>query len=146
MPAAKRGLMLSLFWRLHKWVLQLSGGRSFDRLGKLNVLLLHTVGRKSGKPRLTALNYVVHGSAYVVVASNAGADFDPAWWLNLQGRPKAEIETRGVKRKVIWRVAQAAEAETLYAKFVEAEDGYAEYKRRTARPIPVVILEPLAGG
>lgn len=144
MAAVERGPVLKLFWRLHKWILQLTGGRNMDKIGNLSVLLLRTVGRKSGKPRLTALSYVPHENGYVVVASNAGADFDPAWWLNLQAMPDAEIEIRGVKTKVKWHTATVAEAAGLYKQFVDAETGYSDYKQRTQREIPVVVLKPVS--
>jgi deazaflavin-dependent oxidoreductase (nitroreductase family) len=84
-------------------------------------------------------------SGFVVVASNAGGNFEPTWWLNLQAHPEAEIQLRGKRMKVKARRASADEASRLYAKFVEADPSYAEYKLRTARPIAVVVLEPLAG-
>jgi deazaflavin-dependent oxidoreductase (nitroreductase family) len=142
MPAVSRGPALKFYWRLHKWILQMTSGRLFARVGKLDVLMLRTTGRKSGQPRLTALSFVPHAAGYAVVASNAGADSEPSWWLNLQAKPRAELEIRGVRFAVTWRIAQGDEAEKLYAKFVEAEPGYAEYRQRTARKIQVLILEP----
>lgn len=62
--------------------------------------------------------------------------------VNLQAKPRAEVEIRGVRSTVTWRIAQSEEAEKLYAKFVEAEPSYAEYRQRTTRKIQVVILEP----
>jgi hypothetical protein len=102
---------------MHKWILRASGGRLFAKIGKLPVLLLFTRGgRKSGEVRMNALSYVPHGNAYAVVASNAGADFHP--------------EARG------------DEKDEIFAEFEKAEPGYAEYKKRTKREIPVVVLEP----
>jgi deazaflavin-dependent oxidoreductase (nitroreductase family) len=140
--AVKRGPFLKFFWWYHKLLLRLSGGRAFDRIGKLRVLLLHTTGRRSGQPRVTALSYVPHGSSFAVVASNAGANFEPAWWLNLQSQPEAEVQVRGKKLSVKSRLAAAEEAAAIYAKFVEADKSYAEYKQRTTRPISVVVLDP----
>lgn len=141
MPTATRGPALELFWRMHKWILRASGGRLFAKIGKLPVLLLYTKGRKSGEPRMNTLSYVPHGEAYAVVASNAGADFHPGWWLNLRELPEADIQIRGQKMKVKWREAKGNEAEEIYARFVEAEPGYGEYRKRTKREIPVVVLD-----
>lgn len=91
---------------------------------------------------MNALSYVAHGAAYAVVASNAGADFHPAWWLNLREMPEAAIQIRGTEMKAKWREAKGKEREELYAKFVEEESGYGIYRTRTKREIPVVVLEP----
>lgn len=140
--AVKLNPILKLFWRMHMWVLRISGGRAIDKIGKLSVLLLYTIGRKSGDTRTNALSYVPQGSAYVVVATNAGADFHPSWYLNLSARPEAQIEIQGKKSKVKWRQAKGEEADELFSKFVEGDPSYAEYKARTKRKIPVVVLEP----
>ena len=142
MPTATRGPMLELFWRTHKWILRASGGRLFARIGKLPVLMLYTKGRKSGEARMNALSYVPHGGAYAVVASNAGADFHPGWWLNLRGMSEAELQIGGKGMKVKWREAKGKEAEELYVRFADSDARYAEYWRRTKREIPVVVLEP----
>jgi deazaflavin-dependent oxidoreductase (nitroreductase family) len=78
----------------------------------------------------------------VFVASNAGEDREPAWWRNLQSRPDAEVEVGRDVRAVHARDATPEEAERLYGRFVEAFPTYAEYRQRTTRRIPVVILEP----
>ena len=145
MPTATRGALLEMFWRMHKWILRASGGRLLARIGRLPVLMLHTRGRKSGDPRTNALSYIPFEEAFVVVGTNAGADFHPSWWLNLREMPDAEIEIRGKKRRVTWREAKGGEAKELFARFVEADAGYAEYRERTKREIPVVILEPMTG-
>jgi deazaflavin-dependent oxidoreductase (nitroreductase family) len=140
MPNATRGPALEFFWRMHRWILRASGGRLFARIGKLPVLLLYTKGRKTGEARMNALSYVAHGSAYAVVASNAGADFHPGWWLNLNKMAETEIQIRGQRMKVKWHEAKGDEKEEIFAEFVKAEPGYAEYKKRTKREIPVVVL------
>ncbi len=142
MPAVKLNPAPKLFWRMHKWILRVGGGRAIDKLGKLSALILYTVGRKSGEVRTNALSYVPHSNAYVVVATNAGPDFHPSWWLNLCAKPEAQIEIRGAKTKIKWRVTNGQEADELHSKFVEADSSYAEYKARTKREIPVVVLEP----
>ena len=87
--------------------------------------------------------YIEDRGACVVLASNGGAPYDPAWWLNLRADPDAVIEVRGARTRVRARQADAAEAERLYDRFVEMSRQYATYRDRVGRPIPVVILEPL---
>jgi deazaflavin-dependent oxidoreductase (nitroreductase family) len=128
---------------MHRWILHTTGGRLFAKVGKLSVLLLYTKGRKSGEERMNGLSFVPFGDGYAVVASNAGADFHPGWWLNLREMPDAEIQVRGQRMKVKWRAVTGQEREEIFAKFVEAEPGYAEYRKRTKREIPVVVLEPI---
>jgi deazaflavin-dependent oxidoreductase (nitroreductase family) len=106
------------------------------------VLLLTTTGRRSGKLRTTPLLYVRDGEAIVVVASNGGSDSFPAWWLNLQSKPQAEVEIRGTRTRVTARKASSAERARLWPKFTSGYPGYAKYATKTAREIPVVILEP----
>jgi deazaflavin-dependent oxidoreductase (nitroreductase family) len=142
--AVRRGPILKAFWRWHKWILKASGGRLLANIGKLSVLVLHTRGHASGEPRTTVLSFVPYEQSYVVVASNAGAGHDPAWWRNLQQTPRTEIEIRGRRLAVTWRQAAGAEAEQLYTRFVQADPSYAEYQSRTSRPIPVVVLTPAA--
>ncbi len=78
----------------------------------------------------------------VVVASNAGRDDDPSWWLNLKAHPDTEVEVGKEVRRVHARQAGSADAKRLYDRFVEALPQYGDYRKRTTREIPVVILEP----
>jgi F420H(2)-dependent quinone reductase len=136
--------VLRVFWSLHRALRRLSGGRlgtrtaSGDRLG---TLFLHTVGRKSGQPRANALFYVLDGPNFVVVASNAGADTDPAWWLNLGEQPEAAVEIAGGRHAVRARLATPEEADRLWPRLIAANPGYADYRAKAQRSIPVVILE-----
>jgi deazaflavin-dependent oxidoreductase (nitroreductase family) len=137
--------VLQVIWFVHRTLRRLSGGRlgttsaSEDRLG---TLFLHTVGRKSGEARANGLFYVLDGSDLIVVASNAGSDADPAWWLNLRSRHDAEVEIGGARRPVRARPASREEVDRLWPRLVAANPDYATYRTKTTRPIPVVILEP----
>jgi F420H(2)-dependent quinone reductase len=132
-------------WAVDNAVSRLSGGRLTvpnGSRGRLRTLFLHTRGRTSGEPRRNGLYYVEVGPDLVVVASNIGEDRDPAWWRNLQARPEAEVEIGATRRPVRARQATPEEAGPLYERFVAAVPTYDEYRRKAARPIPVVILEP----
>ncbi len=132
-------------WAIDNTVSRVSGGRlampNASR-GRLRTLFLHTTGRTSGKPRRNGLYFIELGEDLVVVASNVGDDRDPAWWRNLQTRPEAEVEIGATRRPVRARQATPEEAALLYERFVAAIPTYDEYRSRTSRPIPVVILEP----
>ena len=106
------------------------------------VLLLTTTGRRSGKSRTTPLLYLREGEAIVVVGSNGGSDSTPAWWLNLRSEPHAEVEIGRARTRVTARKASPEEHVRLWAQFTAGYPGYAKYATKTAREIPVVMLEP----
>lgn len=105
-------------------------------------LYLRTVGRRTGTRRRTSLYYVDDGDNLAIVTSNAGRDREPAWWLNLQAEPDAEVEIRKETRPVRARQATRAEVDRTWPQFVAGLRNYATYKRKTDRAIVVVILEP----
>jgi len=132
-------------WALHRGIHAASGGRlGTFRPGptRLGTLFLETTGRRTGTLRRTGLAYVEDGPNVAIVVSNAGADTDPAWWLNLQARPEAAIEIGGTRQAVRARRATPDEDVRLWPRFVLGYSAYAEYRRATTRDIPIVILEP----
>jgi deazaflavin-dependent oxidoreductase (nitroreductase family) len=147
-PVTPPRWLLRIGWALHRTFYGLSSGRvgvwrpTGTRLGSLR---LHTIGRRTWQPRETFLYYVAVGPDVTVVASNAGDDAPPAWYLNLQATPDAEIELWGERRLVRARHATPEERARIYPRFVAGLADYAEYERRTSRPIPVVILETVSG-
>lgn len=137
---------LSLAWtRVHVRLLRWSKGRlrfGFLLAGDMPVLALTTTGRKSGERRTTVVAYLRHGDSYAVVASNAGSDRAPAWWLNLRADPNGEIDAAGDRLAVRARLVQGDEREQLWQRFVTANESYARYSGYTARQLPVVALDP----
>lgn len=136
---------------LHRALLRLSGGRLGSRLGSMPVIELTTVGRRSGEPRTAILTVPVRepmpggqgGERLVVIASRGGDDLQPAWYLNLVAEPAVQVARVGEHpRPYRARTADAAERARLWPLAVRAYSGYAAYQRKTAREIPVVILEP----
>lgn len=107
------------------------------------ILLLTTRGRKTGEPKDVALQYLPEGDAFVVVASYAGEPRHPGWWLNLRARPEAEVKIAGRARRVRARESDGAERERLWSRFIAIDPSYEEYRRRTTRRIPVVVLGPI---
>ncbi|HKJ25183.1 MAG TPA: nitroreductase family deazaflavin-dependent oxidoreductase [Myxococcota bacterium] len=133
--------LLALITAVHRWVYVTSGGRIGHKLGRQPMLLLHTVGRKTGAPRTTPLLYVRDGERFLVVASNAGDDRAPAWWLNARAAGEATIQVGTERHRVAVRAASEAERPALWKHCCEQYPNYATYEKRTDRPIPVVILE-----
>ena len=131
--------------RLHARLLRLSKGRlrfGFFLAGKMRVLALTTTGRKSGQPRSTVVAYLPDGDGYAIVASNAGGDRTPTWWLNLQADPRCEADVEGEHVKLTARPAEGPEYERLWQRFVEANADFDAYRGYTSRELPVVLLEP----
>jgi deazaflavin-dependent oxidoreductase (nitroreductase family) len=120
-----------------------SGGRIGGRLPGKRFLLLTTTGRRTGQLRTQPLLYApAGGGRFVVVGSNAGDDRPPAWWLNLQANPDARVQVDRDHHRVRARRAQGDELAALWAELERSYRYYADYRRRTAREIPVVVLEP----
>ena len=119
-----------------------SRGRLASRMAGLNLLLLTTTGRKTAKRWTTPLWYIRDGSCFVIIASNAGSDRHPAWYLNLQQNPEAQIQVRERVLDVRAQTAQGDERQRLWSQVLAAAPGYADYQTRTTREIPLVILTP----
>ncbi len=106
-------------------------------------LLLTTRGRKSGLLRRTALAYVRDGDAYVLTASNAGADRHPAWYLNLLATPEVTLQVGAATFTATARPATEAESARLWPTVVAAMPSYADYRTATTREIPLVLVTPV---
>ena len=127
---------------LHRALYRASGGRIGGRIWGLRVVLLTTIGRRSGKRRTVPLLSFHDGEDVVVIASYGGLDQPPAWWLNLVAHPEAVLRDGFKLQPVRARTASGDERARLWATVTACAPGYLEYERRTAREIPVVILEP----
>ena len=107
-----------------------------------SMLLLHTVGRKSGRPRVNPLVYLPDGDRYVIIASKGGAPMHPDWYHNLLANPDVEIEVSTETIPVhATDVEDDEEHDALYARQVERRPGFADYLKKTDRRIPVIALE-----
>lgn len=107
------------------------------------VIELHVTGRRSGLERTTLLTVpVVDGDRLVVVASKGGDDRDPQWFSNLVAHPEVAVTLEGVRRPMSARVAGPEEAAALWPRVVARYRSYGAYRRRAAREIPLVVLEP----
>lgn len=128
---------------VHQWLYETSDGRIGASLGGRPMLLLRTVGRRTGAPRTAALLYVRDGDAYAVIASKGGAPQHPGWFHNLATQGDVEIQVGRERMPVRARIAEGEERSRLWARADELNQGqYTVYQSRTKRPIPVVVLEP----
>ena len=121
-----------------------NAGELAGQLAGLPMLLLTTVGAKSGLSRTTPMVYLHDGDRYVVAASKAGAPAHPAWYHNLMATPSASLEVGSESFPVSARTAEGAERNRLLATFNEQLPMLGEHQRRTDRPIPLVVLERTA--
>jgi len=131
------------FYALHRAIYRASGGRVMTRALSCPVVLVTTTGRRSGRAHTVPVFGFPEGNAVVLVASNAGKDRHPAWFLNLEANPEAEVQVGRERRRVRARAATPAERERLWPRLVSYYRGYDVYRERTERPIPVLILEPV---
>ncbi len=125
------------------WVYRASGGRLGGRfLRGAPVMLLTTIGRRSGEPRVAPLIYLLDGESVVTVASKGGSARHPLWYRNLQANPDVEVQIGADKRELRARTASAEEKDRLWPRLTTIYPDYDDYQARTDRDIPVVILEP----
>lgn len=128
--------------KLNVPVYRLTRGRLFNKVGHAPVLLLTSIGRRSGQPRTAPVLYLRDGERVVVIGSNAGNVRAPAWSLNLKTNPDAEIQIGGERRLVRARVAEGEQRAELWQKMNAEYEGFDDYATRTERHIPVFVLEP----
>jgi deazaflavin-dependent oxidoreductase (nitroreductase family) len=133
--------LLALVTRLQRFLYLKTDGAIGASLGGTSILLLTTAGRRTGHQRIAPLLFVEDQGRFVIVASNAGDDRDPAWWLNLQANPHARVQVRAEHHDVVARRAEPEEAELLWPVLIRAYRQYEDYRRRTDREIPIVLLE-----
>ncbi|MEX2137471.1 MAG: nitroreductase family deazaflavin-dependent oxidoreductase [Chloroflexota bacterium] len=107
------------------------------------VIVLTSVGAKSGKLRKTALMRVEHDGVYAVVASLGGSTRNPAWYYNLSQNPHVELQDGATKRDYLAHEATGDEKVVWWERAVETWRDYANYQMKTDRQIPVFVLEPM---
>ena len=107
----------------------------------VHTLLLTTTGRRSGKQTTTPLIYGADGDRYVVVASRGGAPTHPLWYENLTADPNVSVQVGAERFPAIARTATHDQKPALWATMTEIWPAYDDYQKKTAREIPVVILE-----
>jgi F420H(2)-dependent quinone reductase len=117
-------------------------GAAGNELGGKPVVILHTIGRKTGKVRKTPLMRVKDGETYLVVASLGGAPKHPVWYLNLLEHPDVRLQDGATVYELRARTASPEEKARLWPIATAAWPDYDQYQASTDRDIPVVVLEP----
>jgi deazaflavin-dependent oxidoreductase (nitroreductase family) len=132
-------VLLSVYIFLYR----LTNGAIGGRMAGLNVLLLTTTGRKTGQPRTTPLGYFKDDNNFVIIASNAGAEKNPAWFYNLKSNPQVNIQIGNKQLAARADIADTEKRKQLWADLVKMAPTYGRYEQRTKREIPLVILQPV---
>jgi deazaflavin-dependent oxidoreductase (nitroreductase family) len=128
---------------VNTWIYRLSGGRLGGRwMYGAPILLLTTVGRKSGEKRTAPLLYLEDGPRVILVGSQAGMSRDPLWVKNIDANPDVEIEIGARKRPMRARRGTSEEKAHYWPALCKMYPDYADYQARTTRDIPVLILDP----
>jgi deazaflavin-dependent oxidoreductase (nitroreductase family) len=121
-----------------------SGGTEGTELKGKPVILLTTIGAKSGKVRKTPLMRVEHNGEYAVVASLGGAPNNPVWYYNVKKNPRVELQDGPIAGDYEAREVFDDEKAAWWERAVEAWPDYAEYQKKTDRQIPVFVLTPVS--
>jgi deazaflavin-dependent oxidoreductase (nitroreductase family) len=127
---------------IYQWLYEKTDGR-FTWLAGLPVLLLRTVGRKTGQERTAALVYLKDGDELAIVASNGGSDKPPGWYFNIQNQAEVGVQIGRQRTRMRARIADPQERARLWP-LVNKNNGdrYDAYQAKTKRQIPIVILSP----
>lgn len=129
--------------RLNTWIFRLSGGRFGARwMHGAPVLLLTTIGKKSGEARTTPLLYLEDGQRVLLVGSQGGMSKNPLWVGNIDAEPNVEIQIGSNTRKMRGRRGTDEEKARYWPALTRMYPDFADYQARTTRDIPVIVLEP----
>lgn len=139
----RKGVALQRFFtNMHIALYRRTNGAIGSRMGGRSLLLLTTIGRKSGQERTTPLLYMEDGNDYILIASYGGAPQDPQWFRNLVENPQAKIQIGSKVIDVTTRKANPEERSRIWPIVTGQFQNFADYQKKTTREIPVVILTP----
>ena len=133
--------VIKLMSALNIFAYRISGGTVGGRFPRgAPVLLLTTIGRRSGQPRTAPLLYLERDDELVVVASKGGMSHHPLWYRNLEANPEVEVELGRERRKMLARPTTGEEKAALWPALIAMYRDFDGYQARTARDIPVVVM------
>lgn len=120
-----------------------NGGKVGGPFEGATLLILTTVGAKSGKTRENPLAYIKDGDDYIIIASWAGAPTNPPWYYNLLAYPEVTVEAGTERFTAKAQVLEEPKRSELYAKMEKMMPPFTEYRNKTSRKIPVIALTPV---
>jgi deazaflavin-dependent oxidoreductase (nitroreductase family) len=121
-----------------------SNGTESNELRGMPVIVVTSIGAKSGKVRKTPLMRVEHNGEYAAVASLGGAPQNPVWYYNLKKNPQVELQDQTVKKDYVAREVSGEERDIWWERAVAAYPDYADYQKKTDRIIPIFVLSPVS--
>ncbi len=139
-----KDILIKWFMRINAFFLRLTNGRLGSKLGKQTILLLETIGRKSGQPRTIPIAYFFHEGKYLIVESNWGKDKHADWYFNLKKNPHATLTVRGRNIPTEAHDAEGDEYNRLWKFVTEKHPPYLQYQSMTERQIPIVVFQPVS--
>ncbi len=134
------------FGKLHRALYRLTGGRFGARMGWIDVALIETVGRRSGRRRTVPLACYPYRDSIAVSASNSGLETDPAWYLNIKANPEVTVQLGRERFRAIAEDVTQQEREALWQEVVRINKHQGEYLEKVKREIPLVWFRRVAGG
>ena len=134
--------LIRIISKIHGYMYSGSGGRIGKKLGNQDIILLTTIGRKSGKKRNVPLAVIRYEDKYLVIGSFGGSPVHPAWFLNIESNPDVQIrlgsKVINARASIIRKLDD--DYEKLWDKAVNVYQGFDSYKRATDREIPIIVL------
>ena len=136
-----KDILIKIFMDINAFFLRISCGRIGSQLGTQTILLLETIGRRTGQPRVIPIAYFFHDGVYMIVASNWGKEKNADWYLNLQKNPHAKLTVNGKTISAEAHAAQGDEYTRLWVFATKKHPPYLNYQKMTSRHIPIVVFE-----
>lgn len=138
-----KDFLIRIFMAVNSFFIRATRGRIGAQLGTQTILLLHTVGRKSGQPRVTPIAYFHYEGKYLIVESNWSKDPHADWYFNLRNQAQTSIEVNGGTIQVKVGFAEGDEYIRLWEYVTKKHPPYLDYQKMTKRKIPIVVLDPV---
>jgi deazaflavin-dependent oxidoreductase (nitroreductase family) len=137
-------IFLKTFMALNTFAIRISRGRIGSQLGTQDILLLHSLGQKSGRQHVTPIAYFQTEGFYFLVGSNWGKPQNAAWFHNLLAQPRTIVEVKGKRIPVEASQAYGQDYARLWEYAIQHHPPYLHYQEMTRRHIPIMILKPVA--
>ncbi|MEM1154857.1 MAG: nitroreductase family deazaflavin-dependent oxidoreductase [Pseudomonadota bacterium] len=131
------------FGRAHKWLYRISGGRYGAKMGWIDVALVTTIGRKSGKVRTVPIACYPYRDSVAVSASNSGMETHPAWYLNMKAEPRVTVQLGKEQFPAIAEEVPMEERDSLWQTVIKINKHQGEYRESVTREIPLVWFRRL---